>query len=155
VKGMGLKPTGRLCDDAECGGPLHDLTYDWDTDLPPEEFKTAEDHFRRANLCLCLGTSLRIRPAGNLPMKTVRLNGKAKAGDLVIVNLQRTHLDDKASIRIFAPVDKVMRMLMDLLGEDILKYPVSDKAESESGKTARTESAQPGKRKQHPVKDEL
>lgn len=41
--------------------------------------------FRRADLALTLGTSLQIKPSGDLPLLT-----KRKGGKLVIVNLQPT-----------------------------------------------------------------
>jgi mono-ADP-ribosyltransferase sirtuin 6 len=66
VHGMGCKPTGRFCEKAGCGGPLRDKTIDWHTALPEEEFGPAIEHHQRAELALCLGTSLRIRPAGNM-----------------------------------------------------------------------------------------
>jgi mono-ADP-ribosyltransferase sirtuin 6 len=114
VEGMGLRPTGRRCQ--ACGGVLCDLTYDWDSVLPEIEFANADAAHRGADVALVLGTSLRIRPAGNMPMKTVRLNGKAGPGRLVIVNLQHTHLDRHATIRIRAKLDVVFARVMALLG---------------------------------------
>ena len=61
---------------------------------------------------ICVGTSLRIRPAGNWPLRTRRRNGKAAPGKIVIINLQRTHLDRYASIRIFARCDTVFEALL-------------------------------------------
>lgn len=40
---------------------------------------------RKADVSVCLGTSLQINPSGNLPAQTVKYGGK-----LVIVNLQKT-----------------------------------------------------------------
>jgi mono-ADP-ribosyltransferase sirtuin 6 len=51
--------------------------------LPPADLKLAEKHSKKADLILCLGTSLQITPACNLPLKAVRAGGK-----MVIVNLQ-------------------------------------------------------------------
>lgn len=51
-------------------------------------FKHAGSHFclhRRADLALTLGTSLQIKPSGDLPLIT-----KRKGGKLAIVNLQPT-----------------------------------------------------------------
>jgi hypothetical protein len=53
-------------------------------------------------LSLCLGTSLQIIPAANLPLRTVRAGGK-----LAIVNLQGTPKDKKAHCVIHARVDEV------------------------------------------------
>ena len=61
----------------------------------------------RADLCLVLGSSLRVTPAADMP-KTVGLRKK----NLVIVNLQKTPLDSLCSLRIYALCDKVIEMLM-------------------------------------------
>ena len=66
--------------------------------------------FRKADLSLCLGTSLQIVPSGNLPLATKRNKGK-----LAIVNLQPTKHDKKADLRIHTYVDDVMTQLCKLL----------------------------------------
>ena len=88
---MGLEYTGNCCDDPKCGGKLRDEAYDWDTDLPTEVFSRAREELRKADVCVVLGSSLRMFPAANMPL-TVRRAGKARPylGDLVIVNLQTT-----------------------------------------------------------------
>jgi mono-ADP-ribosyltransferase sirtuin 6 len=65
TQGMGLKPTGRYCTLDGCGGALKDRVCDWTSILPPDEFDRAVHHHRQAELAICLGTSLRIRPAGS------------------------------------------------------------------------------------------
>ena len=66
--------------------------------------------FRKADLSLCLGTSLQIVPSGNLPLAAKRNNGK-----LVIVNLQPTKHDKKADLIINTYVDDVMTHLCKFL----------------------------------------
>lgn len=61
-------------------------------------------YFRKADLSLCLGTSLQIVPSGNLPLFTKRSGGK-----LAIVNLQPTKHDKKAHLKINTYVDDVIR----------------------------------------------
>lgn len=112
VGGMGLQLTGNTCEDPVCGGPLRDFAVDWDTELPEDIFRRGRAEIRRADLVLCLGTSLRIRPAGNMPLAVKRINkNRGYAGKLVIVNLQKTHLDKHASLRIFHYCDEVMKQL--------------------------------------------
>eukprot|EP01083_Nonionella_stella_P218701 784020_1 len=125
IGAVGLKPTGRRCiqmvhlkgrpSPEFCRGELRDNCLDWDNALPDAELDRADDHHRRADLAICIGSSLRIRPAGNLPMKTVRRNGKSECGNLVIINLQTTHLDSKCTLRIFARCDKVMALVCEEL----------------------------------------
>lgn len=58
---------------------------------------------RKADLHLVLGSSLTVSPANRMPHETA-ING----GQLAIVNLQKTPLDDFAKLRIFAKTDALM-----------------------------------------------
>ena len=66
-------------------GKLRDTVLDWHDELPEEDAKKAEYHSNKADLALCLGTTLQIIPAGNLPLRAKKNHGK-----LVICNLQPT-----------------------------------------------------------------
>ncbi|XP_075706754.1 NAD-dependent protein deacylase sirtuin-6 isoform X2 [Rhinoderma darwinii] len=118
---MGLKPTGRLCDVAKvrglraCRGKLMDTILDWEDSLPDKDLNLANEASRKADLAITLGTSLQIKPSGNLPLLT-----KRKGGKLVIVNLQPTKHDRNADLRIHGYVDEVMTQLMQSLD---LKIP--------------------------------
>ncbi|XP_059661263.1 NAD-dependent protein deacetylase SRT1-like isoform X2 [Cornus florida] len=101
VETIGMKETSRRCSDLKCAVKLKDTVLDWEDALPPKEMNAAEKHCRMADLVLCLGTSLQITPACNLPLKSLRRGGK-----IVIVNLQRTPKDKKASLVIHGLVDK-------------------------------------------------
>ncbi|KAI9522697.1 NAD-dependent protein deacetylase sirtuin-6 [Dissostichus eleginoides] len=120
---MGLKPTGRYCDVVRsrglraCRGKLISTILDWEDALPDRDLNKAEDASRRADLALTLGTSLQIKPSGDLPLIT-----KRKGGKLVIVNLQRTKHHKQAHLLIHNYVDEVMKQLMELLGLDIPKW---------------------------------
>jgi mono-ADP-ribosyltransferase sirtuin 6 len=103
VGGMSFQPTGRKCEFEKCGGNLHDSLLDWEDPLPEDDFDRAEQEVDRADLILCLGTSLRIQPVGSLPLR---------AKQFVIVNLQVTPIDTDAAMVIRAPVDKVMDDLL-------------------------------------------
>lgn len=74
-------------------------------------------YFRKADLNLTLGTSLQIVPSGNLP-----LAARKKGGKLVIVNLQPTKHDNKATLKIHAYVDEVMSQLCKFLGIEIPEF---------------------------------
>ncbi|KAF6097019.1 sirtuin 6 [Phyllostomus discolor] len=93
VGSMGLKATGRLCTVAKARGLRA---------------------CRNADLSITLGTSLQIRPSGNLPLAT-----KRRGGRLVIINLQPTKHDRQADLRIHGYVDEVMTRLMKYLGLEI------------------------------------
>jgi len=72
-----------------------------------------------SDLCLSMGSSLRVTPAADLP-KIV-----GKRGRLVIVNLQSTPLDDLAALRINAKTDDVMTAVMAKLGMEIPPFRLS------------------------------
>lgn len=115
VGGMGLKYTGNKCDDPTCRGKLKDFAVDWDTELPDDIFRKAKSEIKQSDLVICIGTSLRIRPAGNMPASVVRVSKTCKEkGSLVIINLQATHLDSKA-LKIHHYSDFVMQKLFDKL----------------------------------------
>ncbi|CAL5202342.1 unnamed protein product [Lathyrus oleraceus] len=110
VETIGLKETSRRCSDAKCGARLKDTVLDWEDALPPKEMNPAEKHCKQADIVLCLGTSLQITPACNLPLKALRGGGK-----VVIVNLQKTPKDKNASLVIHGFSDKVIAGVMEHL----------------------------------------
>ncbi|KAJ6754063.1 putative proteinD-DEPENDENT PROTEIN DEACETYLASE SRT1 [Salix purpurea] len=117
VETIGLKETSRRCSDIKCGAKLKDTVLDWEDALPTKEMLPAEKHCRMADVVLCLGTSLQITPACNLPLKCLRGGGK-----IIIVNLQKTPKDKKASLVIHGFVDKVVAGVMNLLNLRIAPY---------------------------------
>ncbi|MES1911990.1 MAG: hypothetical protein MHM6MM_004340 [Cercozoa sp. M6MM] len=120
IGGMGLRATGgRRC--PRCKGALYDECLDWDSALPDDHLKRAIEAHREAQLVLVLGSSLQIRPARSLPLKTIRHGGK-----LAIINLQATPLDEHATIRIGAPVDSVFELIMQELNLTIPAYETDE-----------------------------
>ncbi|EDV26281.1 NAD-dependent protein deacetylase sirtuin-6 [Trichoplax sp. H2] len=115
---VGCKKTGTRCTrNDRCRGYIRDTILDWEDSLPEKDLLSAEDHLRRSDLSLCLGTSLQIKPSGDLPLLTLKNNGC-----IAICNLQPTKLDKKASLCIHGYVDQVMIGVMDELGLPIPKY---------------------------------
>uniref|UniRef100_A0A7N0RE59 NAD-dependent protein deacetylase SRT1 n=2 Tax=Kalanchoe fedtschenkoi TaxID=63787 RepID=A0A7N0RE59_KALFE len=110
IETIGLKKTSRHCSKPDCGAKLRDTVLDWQDALPPKEMNPAEKNCRMADVVLCLGTSLQITPACNLPLKSLSGGGK-----IVIVNLQKTPKDKKASLVIHGLVDKVIAGVIELL----------------------------------------
>jgi len=109
--------TGRRCDG--CSIPLRYTTVAFGQSMPDQCFYQAKSHSKQADLTLCLGTSMRVMPACELPVAGKK-NGRAH--NLVIVNLQITPYDDQCSLRIFAKVDVVMELLMKFLDLPIPDY---------------------------------
>jgi len=56
---------------------------------------------------LAMGSSLRVNPAAGMALETANAGG-----NLVIVNLQKTPLDDAATMIIHARIDELMEKLM-------------------------------------------
>ena len=108
VGGVSFKKTGRKCTKVPgCAGDLHDTILDWEDPLPEDDWEKAQLHCKQADLVLALGTSLRIEPAGSLPLSAKRF---------VIVNLQATPYDNDADLIIRAKVDDIMTLLMKSIG---------------------------------------
>ncbi|KAK3534550.1 hypothetical protein QTP86_016626 [Hemibagrus guttatus] len=131
---MGLKPTGRYCESTRsrglraCRGKLISTILDWEDSLPDRDLNRADEASRRADLALTLGTSLQIKPSGDLPLLTKRTGGK-----VVIVNLQPTKHDKHAHLIIHGYVDEVMGQLMKLLGLEIPEWAGPTLCESSGG----------------------
>ncbi|XP_032108128.1 NAD-dependent protein deacetylase sirtuin-6 isoform X2 [Sapajus apella] len=141
-------------------GELRDTILDWEDSLPDRDLALADEASRNADLSITLGTSLQIRPSGNLPLAT-----KRRGGRLVIVNLQPTKHDRHADLRIHGYVDEVMTRLMKHLGLEIpawdgprvleralppLPRPPTPKLESKEESPAQINGSVPTSPKQEP-----
>ncbi|XP_078431836.1 sirtuin 1 isoform X5 [Wolffia australiana] len=124
IETIGMKETSRRCSNLTCGANLLDSVLDWEDVLPPKEMKPAEKHCKMADVILCLGTSLQITPACNLPLKCLRGGGK-----IVIVNLQPTPKDKKAALVIHGLVDEVISGVMKNLNLLIPPYVRIDRVQ--------------------------
>lgn len=96
--------TGRMCE--SCGKELHDSIINFGENLPEKELTDGFENSKKSDLCLALGSSLRVTPAANMPLETAKQGGR-----LVIVNLQATPLDSYA-FRINGLIDDVLTRLM-------------------------------------------
>ena len=99
--------TGRVCTVKDCGGMLNDSIINFTEALPEKAMDLAFYHSAISDLHLVMGSSLRVQPAASMPDDTVK-----KGGRLVIINLQKTPLDDVASMIIHAKIDDVIDLLM-------------------------------------------
>ena len=74
--------TSRKCDDPNCRGELHDSIVNFGENLDETILDLSFGNCRAADLCLCMGSSLRVQPACSMPVET-SING----GNVVIINL--------------------------------------------------------------------
>lgn len=102
--------TSRFCDNNDCKGQLHDSIINFGEPLNPKIIKGAFDDGVAGDLMLCLGSSLRVSPANQIP-----INMTWNGGKIVIVNLQKTPVDDFAHLIIHARIQTVMAMVMEKL----------------------------------------
>jgi len=130
--------TGRKCETPGCNGVLRYTTVAFGQSMPDVCLARAEHMATEADLVITLGTSMRVFPSCDLP-----LAGRAKHGrrhKLVLVNLQKTPVDKKCALRIFAKVDEVMEGLCKELGLDIPEWAGPELVESEQFKAQFTAS---------------
>ncbi len=138
VGGIGLKPTGRACPRPRCGSRLRDALLDWEDDLPEPDFERAQAEAAKCRagwrdsggggggrgaeggggLALCLGTSMQMCPARDLPLE---------AGRVALVNLQPTEKDEECDLVVRARIDDVLHGLLRELG---LRVPVYERREA-------------------------
>lgn len=105
--------TGRECTQKKCNGRLRDTIVNFSDRLHYAicgGIIKAKGACRRADVCLCLGSSLTVYPATNLP---------TLAKNMIIVNLQATDLDDSACVRVYATSDMFFALLLPALEEAI------------------------------------
>jgi NAD-dependent SIR2 family protein deacetylase len=102
--------TGRKCDDPGCRGKLKDSIINFGEQLPEKELDAGFENAETADVCLVLGSSLRVTPAADMPKRVAQ-----RHHNLVIVNLQATPLDAMCALRIYALCDNVMQLLMSKL----------------------------------------
>merc|ERR1712130_927640 len=94
-------------------------------DLNQDILNKAQENTDQCDVMLALGSSLTVTPAADLPEEVgdrwveQKDKGQKPTDHLVIVNLQKTPLDDVCSLRIFAKIDDVMVPLMKELGLEI------------------------------------
>jgi len=130
--------TGRKCAKPGCDGVLRYTTVAFGQSMPDVCLERAEEKATAADLVITLGTSMRVFPSCDLP-----LAGKAKHGKkhkLILVNLQKTPVDKKCALRIFAKTDEVMEGLCRELKVDIPEWAGPELVESEDWKANFTAS---------------
>ena len=106
--------TGRRCSATGCEGYLRDTIINFGENLPTVELNNGFVHSGKADLHICLGSSLTVSPACDMPRSTKEAGGK-----LVVVNLQRTPLDALADVRLHCTTDDFMQHVMRHLELDV------------------------------------
>jgi NAD-dependent SIR2 family protein deacetylase len=111
--------TGNKCTQPGCDGDLMDSIINFGENLPEKELTNAVRESKEADLSIVMGTSMRVRPACELPTY-----GKKNGGKMVIVNLQKTPYDSEASMLVRCTTDDFMTLLLQELNvEHIISTP--------------------------------
>ena len=109
--------TGRSCDDPKCGGPLVDSIINFNEDLPEDELENGFRHAKLADLCIVLGSSLRVYPAADIPGDMIKRGAK-----VVIVNLQKTPFNKNCSMEVHSTIDTLVLGLTKRLGLEVPSF---------------------------------
>src|SRR5215211_5215868 len=88
---------------AECGGRLISSVVNFEDPMPQGELALAEEHARRCDLMLALGSSLMVQPAASLVGQALRSGSR-----VVLVNKGKTPYDRKATLRVWAGIGEVI-----------------------------------------------
>ena len=76
IETLSRRPTGRHCDG--CNGALRDCLLDWNDELDSSIFEKAQKECEMADLHLCIGTSMQMSPAAQLPFASKKAHRAAR-----------------------------------------------------------------------------
>jgi len=113
-----------MCESTGCGGHLKDTIINFNENLNEVILTLGQQNCESADLCLAMGSSLRVSPACSMPLACAE-----RGGNLVIVNLQKTPIDDAATMVIHAKCDDVMKMLIAKMGYQIPVWQMKKRLE--------------------------
>ena len=116
--------TGRKCESPGCDGFLKDTIINFNEPLNSSVLELGQANAASADLCLAMGSSLRVSPANQMPLATAQ-NG----GNLVLINLQATPIDQYATLVIHGKCDDVMVLLMKKLQYQIPAWQMRKRLE--------------------------
>jgi NAD-dependent deacetylase len=88
---------------ANCGGRLISSVVNFEDPLPQTELALAEEHTRRCDLMLVLGSSLMVQPAASLVGLALRFGAR-----VVLVNQGKTPYDGTATLRAWTGIGEVL-----------------------------------------------
>jgi NAD-dependent SIR2 family protein deacetylase len=88
---------------AACGGRLISSVVNFGDPLPYKELELAEEHARRCDLMLVLGSSLMVEPAASLVGLALRSGAR-----VVLVNQGKTPYDEAVALRVWTGIGEVI-----------------------------------------------
>lgn len=106
--------TGRTCEVDKCDGYLKDTIVQFGESLDEETLEKAREWSQEAKMSVVVGSSLRVPPASTLPRMAKK--------HCVVVNLQWTSQDAKATLKLHAKADDILVKMCKHLGLKIPEY---------------------------------
>eukprot|EP00300_Choanocystis_sp_HF-7_P024428 c25880_g1_i1.p1 GENE.c25880_g1_i1~~c25880_g1_i1.p1 ORF type:complete len:363 (+),score=67.50 c25880_g1_i1:84-1172(+) len=110
----------------ECINEIHGAWFDPSNPVVPMSGTLRDDLVewmheweQKADLCLAMGSSLCGMNADRMVQTPAKKAKKGAAHGSVIVSLQQTQLDEDSTLRIFAKIDDVMRLLAEEMHLDV------------------------------------
>ena len=97
---------------SSCGGAVKPDVVLFGELLPESAMARAQEMAERAELMLCVGSSLAVYPVAGLPQLTMQRGGK-----LAVVTKGETPYDDDAELKLEGEVDEELVGLLEALGE--------------------------------------
>jgi NAD-dependent SIR2 family protein deacetylase len=88
---------------AACGGRLISSVVNFGDPLPYRELELADDHARRCDLMLALGSSLMVEPAASLVGLALRSGAR-----VLLVNRGETPYDEAVTLRVWSGIGEVI-----------------------------------------------
>jgi NAD-dependent SIR2 family protein deacetylase len=88
----------------DCGGRIISSIVNFGDPLPREDLENAIEHSQKADVFLVVGSSLQVSPASHMP-----IYAKNNGAKIIIVNKQKTGLDDLADLRFYEDASRVLR----------------------------------------------
>ncbi|KAK3600867.1 hypothetical protein CHS0354_019215 [Potamilus streckersoni] len=121
--------TGRMCEKKECNGYLMNTIINFGDYLEDEVLSGATQNAKKADLVLCLGTTLQVTPASDLvqmgkkPIKLILCNRQSTPYDALCYEKEKGQLAPNG-VRIFGDCDRLMKeVMLNMLGiENLVEW---------------------------------
>jgi len=112
------KPVPGQPECANCGRQLISSVVNFGDPLPETELMLADDHARRCDLMLVLGSSLMVQPAASLVALALRSGAR-----VVLVNRGKTPYDKAATLRVWTGIGEVIPPAVERVRESLGEQP--------------------------------
>jgi len=91
-----------------CAAPLKPDIVLFEESLPAPAWHQAEDHARRADVMLIVGSSLTVTPAAYIPLDALQAGAK-----IIIINLTSTFMDERAEVALPLSVAEALPLVVE------------------------------------------